>query len=45
MGEAEYIAEQAGYPKITVISGIGVRQYYIQKMGYRHDGPYVSKKL
>lgn len=45
MGEAEYIAEQAGYPKITVISGIGVRQYYIQKMGYRHDGPYVSKEL
>ncbi|WP_269785380.1 hypothetical protein [Halobacterium noricense] len=25
--------------------GIGARQYYKQKLGYRQDGPYVSKQL
>ncbi|WP_353634041.1 hypothetical protein ABSL23_13040 [Halobacterium sp. NMX12-1] len=25
--------------------GIGARQYYKQKLGYRQDGPYVSKRL
>ena len=29
----------------AVISGIGVREYYRQKLGYHQDGPYVSKRL
>ncbi|WP_224335467.1 tRNA uridine(34) 5-carboxymethylaminomethyl modification radical SAM/GNAT enzyme Elp3 [Haloprofundus halobius] len=43
--EAEDIAADAGFEKISVISGIGVRQYYREKMGYHQDGPYVSKRL
>jgi len=42
---AEDLARDAGFPKIAVISGIGVRQYYREKLGYRQDGPYVSKRL
>jgi len=43
--EAEERAADAGYDKIAVISGIGAREYYRQKLGYRQDGPYVSKRL
>ena len=43
--EAERIATQAGKKKMVVISGVGVRAYYIDKHGYHHDGPYVSKEL
>mgnify|MGYP000368565342 FL=1 len=43
--EAEAIAADAGYDKLAVLSGIGVRQYYREKLGYRQDGPYVSKRL
>ncbi|WP_123537508.1 tRNA uridine(34) 5-carboxymethylaminomethyl modification radical SAM/GNAT enzyme Elp3 [Halosimplex salinum] len=43
--EAERLAADAGYGKLAVLSGIGVRQYYRQKLGYRQDGPYVSKRL
>ena len=42
---AEEIARDAGYRKIAVISGIGAREYYRNKLGYRQDGPYVSKRL
>jgi elongator complex protein 3 len=42
---AERLAEEAGYGKLSVISGIGVRQYYREKLGYYQDGPYVSKRL
>jgi elongator complex protein 3 len=42
---AEEIAEDAGYDKLSVISGIGVRQYYREKLGYYQDGPYVSTTL
>jgi elongator complex protein 3 len=42
---AERIAAGAGYEKLAVLSGIGVRQYYRQKLGYIQDGPYVSKRL
>lgn len=43
--EAEKIAnEEFGSRKILVLSGVGVRDYYFS-MGYRKDGPYVSKKL
>jgi len=43
--EAERLAADAGYGKLAVLSGIGVRQYYRQKLGYKQDGPYVSKRL
>ena len=43
--EAEKIAkEEFDCRKLAVISGVGVRNYYF-KLGYKRDGPYVSKKL
>jgi len=45
MERAEEMARDAGYDKLSVISGIGARQYYKQKLGYRQDGPYVSTDL
>ncbi|MEE6209973.1 tRNA uridine(34) 5-carboxymethylaminomethyl modification radical SAM/GNAT enzyme Elp3 [Salarchaeum sp. III] len=45
MERAEDMAADAGYDKLSVISGIGARQYYKQKLGYVQDGPYVSKSL
>lgn len=45
MEEAERIArEEHGSEKISVISGVGVRNYY-SKLGYELDGPYMSKRL
>ncbi|MHA1346772.1 MAG: tRNA uridine(34) 5-carboxymethylaminomethyl modification radical SAM/GNAT enzyme Elp3, partial [Candidatus Heimdallarchaeaceae archaeon] len=41
---AENIALDNGYNKISVISGIGVREYYLS-LGYVLDGPYMSKSL
>ena len=45
LAKAEELARDAGYPKLAVLSGIGVRQYYREKLGYRQDGPYVSRRL
>ncbi|KAB1194013.1 tRNA uridine(34) 5-carboxymethylaminomethyl modification radical SAM/GNAT enzyme Elp3 [Haloferax sp. MBLA0076] len=45
LAHAEELSRDAGYDKISVISGIGVRQYYKEKLGYYQDGPYVSKRL
>jgi elongator complex protein 3 len=42
---AERMAHDAGYEKLSVISGIGARQYYREKLGYYQDGPYVSKRV
>ncbi|MFC6824859.1 tRNA uridine(34) 5-carboxymethylaminomethyl modification radical SAM/GNAT enzyme Elp3 [Halopelagius fulvigenes] len=42
---AEEMARDAGYDKLSIISGIGVREYYKNKLGYHQDGPYVSKRL
>jgi elongator complex protein 3 len=42
--EAEKISLSAGYRKIAVISGVGVREYY-KKMGYRLEGTYMIKNL
>jgi elongator complex protein 3 len=42
---AEDLAADAGFGKLSIISGIGVRQYYREKLGYHQDGPYVSKRL
>ncbi len=45
MEEAERIAgEEWGCDKILVISGVGAREYFY-RLGYRKEGPYVSKKL
>ncbi|MBI2450236.1 MAG: tRNA uridine(34) 5-carboxymethylaminomethyl modification radical SAM/GNAT enzyme Elp3 [Candidatus Nealsonbacteria bacterium] len=43
--EAEKISEKEfGFNKITVISGIGARDYY-RKLGYRLENTYMVKKL
>ncbi|KAI3404256.1 ELP3 [Candida oxycetoniae] len=45
MEEAARIAkEEHGSKKISVISGVGVRNYYA-KLGYELDGPFMSKML
>ncbi|EZA53432.1 hypothetical protein DMN91_004513 [Ooceraea biroi] len=45
MEEAERIAKEEHYSrKISVISGVGTRNYY-RKLGYELDGPYMSKML
>lgn len=45
MEEAERISsEEHGSSKISVISGVGTRNYY-RKLGYELDGPYMSKTL
>ena len=41
---AEQLAREAGYAKIAVISGIGVREYY-KKLGYALEGTYMVKYL
>jgi elongator complex protein 3 len=42
--KAEGIAASAGYEKMAVMSGIGVRPYY-HRLGYERTGPYMIKKL
>ncbi|MCX6824918.1 MAG: tRNA uridine(34) 5-carboxymethylaminomethyl modification radical SAM/GNAT enzyme Elp3 [candidate division SR1 bacterium] len=41
---AEAIAHQHKYKKLSVISGIGVKEYY-KRLGYKSEGTYVVKKL
>jgi elongator complex protein 3 len=45
LAAAERRAADAGFDTLAVLSGIGVRQYYRDKLGYRQNGPYVSKRL
>lgn len=42
--KAEELAKEAGYKKIAVISGVGVRDYY-RKFGYERVGEYMIKAL
>src|SRR3989339_584699 len=42
--EAERIAREAGYEKVAIIAGIGVREYY-RKRGYELEGTYMVKYL
>lgn len=42
--EAEETAAKAGYIRLAVMSGIGVRPYY-RKQGYLREGPYMVKRL
>ncbi len=44
MDAAEQQARDWGHKKISVTSGVGVREYY-RSMGYERDGPYMSKNL
>ena len=44
LAEAERIAKDAGYSKLSVISGIGVREYY-RKLGYNLEETYMVKSL
>ena len=43
--KAEEIALENNKNKMIIISGIGVKEYYIKKLEYKKDGPYVSKLL
>ena len=42
--EAEKLAKEAGFEKIAVIAGIGVREYY-RKLGYKLQDSYLVKNL
>lgn len=42
---AEKIALKNSKNKLLVISGIGVRNYYSEKLGYEREGPYMSKLI
>ncbi|MBU3904543.1 MAG: tRNA uridine(34) 5-carboxymethylaminomethyl modification radical SAM/GNAT enzyme Elp3 [Nanoarchaeota archaeon] len=44
MIEAEQITKELKCNKMVVISGVGVREYFY-KLGYKKEGPYVSKPL
>ena len=44
LARAEEIAAGAGFDKLAVMSGIGVRPYY-QRQGYFRRGPYMIKEL
>ena len=44
LAKAEEMARDKGYRKLSVISGVGVREYYT-KFGYELDGYYMSKIL
>ena len=44
MHEAENIVKRNKIKKLSVISGVGVRDYY-QRLGYNLEEPYMIKKL
>lgn len=44
MSEAEKICKNQKISKLSVISGVGVREYY-KKLGYNLEGEYMVKKL
>jgi len=43
--KAEWIALKNGYGEICITSGIGVRQYYKNKLGYHLEGMYMKKNI
>jgi elongator complex protein 3 len=45
MDMAEAIAAHQWYEKLTVIAGVGVKEYYRNYLGYENNGTYVSKSL
>lgn len=44
LAKAETIARHAGFKKMAIISGVGVREYY-RKQGYRLCGDYMVKRI
>ncbi|MBN2110392.1 MAG: tRNA uridine(34) 5-carboxymethylaminomethyl modification radical SAM/GNAT enzyme Elp3 [Methanosarcinaceae archaeon] len=44
LARAEEIAHDAGYARMAIMSGIGVREYY-RRLGYERDGVYMSRPL
>jgi elongator complex protein 3 len=44
LGRAEEIAAGAGFERLAIMSGIGVRPYY-RRQGYERAGPYMVKEL
>ncbi len=44
VAQAEKIAQENGYDRIAVISGVGVRQYY-EKLGYTLNNNYMVKDI
>ena len=44
LAKATERAGQAGFSKLAVISGIGVRPYY-RKLGFERDGPYMLRLM
>ncbi|MBU2639052.1 MAG: tRNA uridine(34) 5-carboxymethylaminomethyl modification radical SAM/GNAT enzyme Elp3 [Nanoarchaeota archaeon] len=46
MKEAEKIAkEEFGKNKMLVIAGIGAKEYFRQKLGYKEEGAYMGKRI
>lgn len=45
MEKAEEIAKINGKTKMVVIAGVGVREYFRQKLDYNKEGPYMVKEL
>jgi elongator complex protein 3 len=44
LSRAEEIATGAGFSRLAIISGIGVRPYY-KRQGYLRQGPYMIKEM
>ena len=44
MEKAEEITKENGVKKLSIISGVGVREYY-RKLGYNLEENYMVKKL
>lgn len=44
IGRAEEIAALAGFSRLAIMSGIGVRPYY-KRQGYERKGPYMIREL
>lgn len=43
--KAEEIAMAHGYPKMSIIAGVGVREYYKNKLGYTQENTHMTKVL
>ena len=42
---AEEISAVREYQRLSVIAGVGVKEYYEKVLGYEREGTYVIKKL
>lgn len=45
MKKAEKITTKEKIKKIIVISGVGVREYYSSKLGYKLENEYMVKEI